>query len=86
MLTCKQLLQELSDYLDDLLDPEAKKELQRHINECPNCWVVCNTAEKTLKVFKGMEAKALPVDVNDRLMEALRRRMADKCGEKMKSV
>ena len=78
MLTCKQFLQELTDYLDETLDPQTRSELTRHVNECPNCWVVCNTTEKTLKVFKGMEPKAVPEDIQTRLMAALEKRIRDK--------
>ena len=76
MLTCKQFLQELNDFLDESLDPKIRSELQRHVNECPNCWVVCNTTEKTLKVFKGMEAKPVPADIQARLLSALEKRIA----------
>lgn len=78
MLTCKQFLSELTDYLDETLDPQVRAELQRHVNECPNCWVVCNTTEKTLKVFKGMDAKAVPEDIQSRLWEALEKRIAER--------
>ncbi len=74
MLTCKQFLQELTDFLDDTLDPKLRAELQKHVNECPNCWVVCDTTEKTLKVFKGMEAQAVPHHLQAKLMEALEKR------------
>ena len=60
MLTCKQFLQELSDYLDESLDPQVRAELQKHVSECPNCWVVCNTTERTIKIFKGMDAQPIP--------------------------
>jgi anti-sigma factor (TIGR02949 family) len=75
LLTCKQFLTELTDFLDESLDPQLKADLQRHVNECPNCWVVCDTTQKTLKVFKGMEAKAVPEDIQNRLLDALRRRI-----------
>jgi anti-sigma factor (TIGR02949 family) len=78
LLTCKQFLQELTDYLDDAIDPQTRSELTRHVNECPNCWVVCDTTEKTLKVFKGMEAKAVPPDIEKRLMSALEKRIAER--------
>ena len=74
MLTCKQFLQELNDFLDETLDPKARAELQRHVSECPNCWVVYNTTEKTLKVFKGMEPQAVPEAIRARLMEAIERK------------
>lgn len=78
MLTCKQFLQELNDYLDETLDPQTRAELQKHVNECPNCWVVCDTTQKTLKVFKGMDPKPIPEDIHDRLWAALEKKMQDK--------
>jgi anti-sigma factor (TIGR02949 family) len=71
LLTCKQFLQELSDYLDDTLDPATRAKLQKHVDECPNCWVVCNTTEKTIKVYKGMEAQPVPAEIESRLMQAI---------------
>ncbi|MFL6448285.1 MAG: zf-HC2 domain-containing protein [Bryobacteraceae bacterium] len=64
-------MSELSDYLDDTLDPEMKADLHRHVSECPNCWVVCNTTEKTIKIYKGMEPQAIPPEVEKRFMSAL---------------
>jgi len=74
LLTCKQFLQELNDFLDDTLDPKQKAELQRHVTECPNCWVVYDTTEKTIKVFKGMEPQAVPQHIQARLMEAIEKK------------
>jgi anti-sigma factor (TIGR02949 family) len=75
LLTCKQFLQELNDYLDETLDPKMRADLQRHVDECPNCWVVCDTTQKTLRVFKGMEPQAIPSDIHSRLMAALEKRI-----------
>ena len=80
MLTCKQFLSDLNEYLEETLDPQTRAELQRHVNECPNCWVVCDTTKKTLKVFKGMEAKEIPPDIHSRLMAALDKKMKEKGG------
>jgi len=77
LLTCKQFLQELNDYLEENLDPNTRAELQRHVDECPNCWVVCDTTQKTLRVFKGMEPRAIPEPIHSRLMAALEKRMKD---------
>ena len=77
MLTCKQFLHELNDYLDETLDPESRATLQKHVNECPNCWVVCDTTAKTLKVFKGLEAQAVPRNIESRLMAALEKKMQE---------
>jgi anti-sigma factor RsiW len=80
LLTCKQFLQELNDFLDESLDPELRRDIERHVTECPNCFVLCDTTRKTLKVFKGMEAHAVPAEVQHRLIQALQKKFAEKKG------
>jgi anti-sigma factor RsiW len=80
LLTCKEFLAELSDYLDEKTDSEIRSKLQQHITECPNCWVVCDTTKKTIQVFKGMKACTLPQDVHARLMAAVEKKIASKHG------
>jgi heterodisulfide reductase subunit B len=74
LLTCKQFLQELNDFLDDTLDPAIRAELQKHVTECPNCWVVFDTTQRTLKVFKGMQPQPLPEAIEKRLLEAIEKK------------
>jgi anti-sigma factor RsiW len=81
LLTCKQFLHELTDYLEKTLDPAEYAELQKHVSECPNCFVVCDTTEKTIRVFKGMDCKPVPSDIRSRLMAAVEQKMKQhKCG------
>ena len=77
MLTCKEFLSELTDYLDENADAELKAKLEKHMSECPNCWVVCDTTRKTVKIYKGHEKSCcIPQDVQNRLMAAMERKMA----------
>ncbi len=78
MLTCRDFLAELSDYLDERIDAELRAKLERHITECPNCWVIADTTKKTIQVYKGMEAYPIPQEVESRLMKALEKKMATK--------
>ena len=87
MPTCKDFLRELGDFLDDSLDSTTRRELERHVNECPNCWVVLDTTKKTIQVYKGQEPKAIPAEIHSRLMDALRKKMAaKKCGAEPQST
>ncbi|MEI9811289.1 MAG: zf-HC2 domain-containing protein [Acidobacteriota bacterium] len=76
MITCKEFLRELNEYLDDLVDPATKAHWQSHVNECPNCFVIVDTTKRTMQVYKGMEEQQLPTDVKGRLMQALEKKMA----------
>ena len=78
MLTCKDFLSELSDYLDETIDAALRTKLERHITECPNCWVIADTTRKTIQIYKGMEPYPIPADVESRLMQALEKKMAAK--------
>jgi anti-sigma factor RsiW len=78
LLTCKDFLNELTDYLDECLDADSRTKLERHITECPNCWVIADTTRKTIQIYKGMDPYPIPPDVETRLMKALEKKMAEK--------
>jgi len=74
LLTCKQFFEELTDYLDDKLDAQLRVKLEQHLSDCPNCWVICDTTKKTIKVYKGMEPCTIPPEIHTRLMAALEKK------------
>jgi anti-sigma factor RsiW len=76
LLTCREFLAELTDFLDERTQAELRARLEAHLALCPNCWVVCDTTRKTIQVYKGMETCTIPDDVHERLMAAVERRLA----------
>jgi hypothetical protein len=76
LLTCKQFLQELNDYLDPNTDADMRRKLESHVTECPNCFVIVDTTQKTLQIYKGVEPQNIPDDVKSRLLRALDRKIA----------
>jgi hypothetical protein len=55
-----------------------RRKLQDHINECPNCWVICDTTKKNIQIYKGMDPYPIPPEIHTRLMSALELKMARK--------
>jgi anti-sigma factor RsiW len=76
LLTCRDFLNELNEYLDESTDAEVRRRVEEHISECPNCFVVCDTTKKTIQVFRGLEPEPIPEDVHSRLMAALHKKCA----------
>lgn len=76
MVTCKDFLRELGEYLDETTDPETRAALEKHISECPNCWVIFDTCKKTIRVYRGMDPQPLPEAVHDRLIRFLEKKSA----------
>jgi anti-sigma factor RsiW len=78
LITCKKFLDELGAYLDEQTAPELRKELEAHLSECPNCWVVTDTTKKTIKVYKGMDPYPISCELHNKLLSALSR-AAERC-------
>jgi anti-sigma factor RsiW len=76
LLTCKDFLGWLSEYLDETAAAEIRAQVEAHITSCPNCFVIFDTTKKTLQVYKGMEPQELPPSVHNRLMDAIQKRAA----------
>lgn len=76
MLTCKEFLGWLNEYLCDSQDPDCRRHVEEHVSACPNCWVIFDTTKKTIQVYKGREPQDVPTDVKKRLMDALQKKMA----------
>jgi hypothetical protein len=76
LLTCKEFLDELSEYLEETVQGEVRQKLEAHVSECPNCWVIVDTTKRTLKIYKGMEPQPISEELHNRLMKALEKKMA----------
>jgi hypothetical protein len=68
-------LNELSEFMDGTLDQELRENLQKHVSECPNCWVVLDTSQRTIKIYKGLEPQTIPPDIHTRLMAAVSKKI-----------
>ncbi len=74
MVTCKDFLSELNEYLDGSVAVGLRQELEQHLAECPNCWVVCDTTKKTIRIYRGVDPYPMPTGVHERLVAALQKR------------
>ena len=59
MLTCKDFLNELSDYLDECVDAEVRASLEQHLRECKTCQVIVDSTQKTIKIVTDHETFTL---------------------------
>jgi anti-sigma factor RsiW len=73
-VNCKNVLRELTSYLDGILDAEMRSDLELHLSRCTDCRVVVDTTRKTIQIFCNSEPIPLPEDVRQRLHTALMER------------
>ena len=70
---CKQLLANLSEYIDGALQAELCAEIEEHLKDCDNCRVVVNTLWKTIEIYEQTAGSLaeLPNPVRERLFAKL---------------
>ena len=66
---------ELSNYLDEDLDPGLRASIEQHLSDCEDCRLVVDTTKKTIQIYCNSEPLPLPEDTRLRLHEALRKRL-----------
>jgi len=70
---CKQLLGELSDYIDGELQAELCAEIEIHLQNCENCRIVLNTLRKTVELYEQTcLMDELPQSTRERLFARLK--------------
>lgn len=80
-MKCTEFLNELTNYLDGMIDAKTKAELEDHLAWCHNCYVVCDTTRKTIEIYRNQELYELPDDLRGRLQTAI----MSKCSAQKKS-
>ena len=70
-IRCKDLLGELSDYIDGELESRLCAEIEAHMRDCRDCQVMVDTLRKTVVVYRRHGKVEMPPDVRSRLYAVL---------------
>ena len=73
-LSCKEILDRLSEYVDEELDTSICDEIEKHMSGCSPCVAFLNTLKKTVTLYNtaGKEVD-IPDDVQSNLHEFLKK-------------
>ncbi len=70
-MNCKEVVQQLSEYLDGELDAGLAQALEEHLAGCRDCKLIVDTTRMTIEILCNSEPLPLPAPVHERLMQAL---------------
>lgn len=71
MIRCEDVLREISNYLDQDVPLELRRQIEEHLDACDNCHVLVNTTRKTISLVGGSNVFEIPASVSERLLERL---------------
>ncbi len=69
---CRELLHQLSEYIDGTLEASLCAELEAHLSGCSDCRVMVDTVRKTITLYRAGAVTELPPAVQERLLQVLR--------------
>ena len=75
MVTCAQVLKELSNYIDEELDPQLRSEIEKHLRGCRRCSVLLDSTRKTLRIVGDDRVFEVPAGYSERLHRFLTNRL-----------
>jgi len=70
--TCRELLGQISDYVDGELEEALCAELEAHLAVCPDCRVMVDTVRRTIVLYRSQSPADLPAEVHARLYRVLK--------------
>ena len=72
-MQCNELIEQLSEYLDPDARAQLCREIEQHLTHCHDCRLYVDSVKKTIVIAQGPESGALPLTVSDQLQVALTR-------------
>ena len=78
MLSCQDLITELSNLLDDDVAAATRQMLEEHLSHCRTCQVLYDSTQRTIRIVTDVGSFELPESVGTRIrqnvMAKIRRR------------
>jgi anti-sigma factor RsiW len=71
-MTCKEMVELVTDYLEDRLPPDARARFEAHIALCPGCRTYLDQMRATLRALGRLPEESVPAGARDELIAAFR--------------
>jgi anti-sigma factor RsiW len=70
MMTCQELVELVSDYVDDRLDAQVRERFEAHLGVCPDCREYVDQMRGSVRALGGLPEDALSAAARDELLRA----------------
>ena len=67
MVSCETVLQHLSDFIDDDVNPGLRAEIEAHLSMCHRCSVLHDSLRKVLVIMADERTFEIPIGYSQRL-------------------
>lgn len=76
-ISCLEVWKEISNYIEDDIDPELRRRIEEHIKVCHHCTAVLDGARNVIQLV----ADGKPFDLPEGFSQRLRKRIEERYNE-----
>jgi len=73
MLTCRELTELVTDYLEDRLSFMDRLRFRMHVGMCRHCRAYLDQMKQTIRALVHLPAEEIPSDIRDELLQRFRK-------------
>ncbi len=85
-ITCQEVWRDISDYVDDELDPKQRAALEEHFAECRHCAAVLEGTCNVIRLYRDERVLAPLEGFHDRLLDRLNLRPEERVRPSRRTV
>ena len=71
-LTCHEVIEVLTDYLEDALPANERRRVEEHLANCDGCTAYLETLRETIRLTGMLTEEQIPGEQKEQLLEAFR--------------
>jgi anti-sigma factor RsiW len=71
-LSCREIVELVTDYLEDALPPEARLRVELHLATCPGCLAYLDQMRGTVRLLGTLSEASLEPAIREKLVHAFR--------------
>jgi anti-sigma factor RsiW len=71
-LTCQELVEIVTDYLEDRLPLAERRRFEQHVAGCEGCRNYLDQMRETIHLVGALREDAIPVPIRERMLRAFR--------------
>jgi predicted anti-sigma-YlaC factor YlaD len=71
-IPCREIVELVTDYLEDALSPDVQVAVERHLLICDGCAAYLDQMRETIRLTGALRSDDVPPEVIETLLEAVR--------------
>jgi hypothetical protein len=72
LLTCQEIVNLVTEYLEDSMNPQLRVSFEKHVTICPACRAFLSQMRETIRISGQIRSESLSPQTRDALLETFR--------------